>query len=169
MPQYRNAVFRSKLTQVDVIVDFGKKSIDQYLMNNPFPNSSICFTGDGEGSNSCRHVATDIEPPGDCSVSATTCAIGDNLWLHRVMCYNGDNCSILLGLRFIHHTSNTVPSFSIRRDKDSDIWYLYGIGNSLGSYTKEVCRWAKDRNYPGSSSMVSKCASYGVTLSEYQD
>ena len=167
LPLYRRAVFRAKLTQADVIIDTGKKVLDQFLLeeSSRLPavgGDFLYFTGNSEPGR--RYATGIIELPGDCTTSTVFCM--NDKYKYRIIC-SYESCNILVSPSFVPHEGITAPSFGIQRDHGKSVWYAYNISTSLGEYTKEVCQWLQERGYPANSTALERCEEAGVTLDEY--
>jgi len=150
LPQYRKAVVKSKLAEVDLAVGAAKQNIRTYLDANGWPvagDRGAIFTGSlrNEGS---------IDLPGDCDSDLTLCTT--ELAEYEVSCNNA-YCLITIWLKFLNDDSITLVM-----KPDHEVWYL----NRADS--KETCQWAKERNYPAFSRAVTACGEEGVTLEEYE-
>ena len=147
LPQYRKAVVKSKFAEVDLVVSAAKQNIRIYLDANGWPEEVygiVSFSGsDSEGS---------IDLPGDCD-SDYECET--ELASYTAICIS-DFCAIAATLKFLDNDALTL-----RMDPDYEVWFLYSAN------TKEVCQWAKERNYPAAGKALINCTNLGVTLEEY--
>lgn len=46
LPQYRRAVQKARLSQIDVILDSAKKAVESYVLAHGTPTSNVMFTGE---------------------------------------------------------------------------------------------------------------------------
>ena len=147
LPQYRKAVVKSKFAEVDLAVSAIKQNIRLCQANGwPEKNEQVYFTGRGrEGS---------IDLPGDCDTSFNLCIT--ELALYSAEC-RYDSCTISVSLTFLDNSG-----LALVMNTDHGVWYLDRV------VSKEACQWAKERNYPASSRVVSYCSEEGVTLEEYE-
>ena len=155
IPQYKKAITKTKLAELDVIVNAARKNIENYLMIHDYPASgTVYFTG-------TKRTADDIEMPGDCDSFSSNCIT--KLLNYRAYC-SSKNCIIDVVLLFLNG-----EKVSIQIDKEkkkvyiNNIWYLYKAN------AKETCQWAQDNNYPGHSNKAyTTCKDLGITLKEYK-
>ena len=169
VPQYRKAVIKSKLAQIDVGITTAIKNIDLYLNTNGYPTNNGAlkkFTG--------RESIADIKMPGDCDSYSDYCKT--NVGGFSADCRRSSSGSDTGKAKcLIYYTSKetisgTYPyivTFYMAKHEGEDIWYLSSL--SQGSYkddyaVKIFCQWAKERGYPADSQPVSKCAQVGITL-----
>ena len=152
LPQYRKAVVKSKLAEVDLALSAAKQNIRLYLDANGWPGEGsmdIFFTGsDSIGS---------IDLPGDCDTSSYECET--ELAKYSAECLE-DCCWMTVALKFSNHEE---LFFTI--DSDPAVWYLWFLSYDP---SKEVCQWIKERNYPALGDAVTSCSELGVTLEEYE-
>ena len=148
LPQYRKSIVKSKLAEVDLAVGAAKQSIRIYLDANGWPgeDEEVFFTGsDSVGS---------IDLPGDCDSDDVGCET--ELAIYVVYC-NAEYCLIDIWLKFLNDYA-----FDLRMNSDHEVWFLDW------NYSKEVCQWAKERNYPAAGHAITHCSEVGVTLEEYK-
>ena len=141
-PQYRKAVFKSKLTQVDVIFNTYEKAIvSNLLANGGLPTSgTIKFTGQfgafseigikGKGTSVTRHCNNDFLWDVSCTSSNCTIEVVDSVASPSTCGYQTTTANILR-----------------RRTTDGKTWTLtYSSGASTPTYQKEiVCQWATSK------------------------
>ena len=147
LPQYKKAITKTKLAELDVIVNAARKNIENYLTIYDFPASgTVYFTG-------TQRTAGDIEMPGDCDSSSQNCFT--ELGFYTSVC-TSTYCQLKGKLDFLGN--KTV--YTIRINKEDYIWHLYS------SEAKEICQWAQDNNLPGEGpkNAYSKCKNFGITL-----
>ena len=169
VPQYKKAVIKSKLAQVDVGITTAMKNIDLYLNANGYPagNGAIRrFAG--------RQSIADIKMPGDCDSDLGYCKT--NVGGFSADCRKSEDKAYC---RAYYNSSATISgkysytaSFDMRKDEGEDIWYLSAIGqgSSKDYYAVKIfCQWAKERGYPAATQPVNRCASVGITLKSKDD
>ena len=147
LPQYRKAIVKSKFAEVDLAVSAAKQNIRTYLAYD-LPGEGgefVLFTGsDSVGS---------IDLPGDCDTFSSECET--ELAIYFAECHSS-SCVISISLKFLD------GGFALVMYPDHGVWFLDR------AYSKEVCQWAKESNYPASGRVVSNCSEEGVTLEEYE-
>lgn len=147
LPQYRKAVMKAKLTQLDVIFDAAKKNIQLYLDAHGWPSEKVEFAGpSGIG---------DIEMPGNCNQDYDRCEIKD-LGLYSVHC-SSYRCRIQ-ALAFAINIERTPTS--------NGIWVANGF-ERLPQHLKYICPYLLERNISANENSASACESVGITLNRY--
>ena len=100
LPQYRRAVQKARLSQIDVILDSAKKATESYMLAHGTPTSTVMFTGVDsvadidisqnceEGGSQCYTKAGGIklscESDGSCNLNLDTAETGpgaNDQWL----------------------------------------------------------------------------------------
>ena len=158
LPQYKKAVFKTRLTGADVIFDTGKKVIGSYLLDYDFPKLN---------SGGTMHLfnSSIIDLPGECY--AAYCE--NDLYKYDFACYNhssdGLYCYILAEIKFAKGSIGQAR-FTWRITPKKYTWFVKSINEAEDdSYAKEMCKWIKDRNFPVDNSVKTTCGTYDVTLS----
>ena len=156
LPQYRKAVIKSRLAELDIMINTAKKNIELYLSANDFPaaNKTVYFTG-------TKSIA-EIEPPGNCSVAETGCTT--DLVSFQAQC---DNQGCQIHFQAKGNWLGGPLSSNLYLYKSDMIWYEMGSERSPSSVLKIYCPYLKERNILGHRSTVRACSSVGVTLEEY--
>lgn len=156
LPQYEKAIRKSKLAQLDVIINAVRKNAVHYVSANgrirPKGKGEILFTG-------ARRLDT-LDMPGNCEESEERCAIENIEWAAGCVDANPPFCALEILLDDIFDDETFI---SLRREKvTEDIWYIDRIKGA----EKEICQWFKDRNYPARPDST-HCEEFGVTFDEY--
>ncbi len=149
LPQYRKAVVKSKFAEVDLAVSAAKQNIRFFLDANGWPGDGyrgVLFTG--------SYSVGSIDLPGDCDSDPFYCVT--ELAEYEAYC-NADSCWIEIVLKFLNDDVLGLYMYP-----DHEVWFY------MGSVSKEICQWVKERNYPAHSRVVSYCSEEGVTLEEYE-
>lgn len=147
LPQYRKAVVKSKFAEVDLAVSAAKQNIRFYLDANGWPgeDEELFFTGsESVGS---------IDLPGDCSDDVAC----ETELAFYVVAYDDGYFWIAIGLKFLNYEALDLFMYP-----DHGVWFL------RDAFSKELCQWAKERNYPAEGNALTNCSELGVTLEEYK-
>ena len=158
VPQYQKAVLKSRLTQLDVVVDSAQKAVQLYLLaNGGFPQDTVYFTGESP--------VGDITIPGNPSGNYNYSSVG------RLQAYCiSSSCYIINLFKYGEDGTDGAGIFSsgtVRMANKGNGWYIYQLAlpNTLLAGAKLLCQWAQTREYPVSSSNIQdNCAAYGITL-----
>ena len=146
LPQYKKAVIKSKLTQLDVLVNTGKKNVQLYLDANGWPTEDIFFTG--------TKGLQEIEMTCDHSTNYECYTTTGGYF--QVDCAAGKGyCTIAWSEQSFY--------FRLLRNFETDFWYVEGI-ESNNNYAKVLCQWTKERNYPASGDVASLCDGFNISL-----
>ena len=165
VPQYKKAVIKSKLAQVDVGITTAIKNIDLYLNTNGYPASNGAirrFTG--------RQSIADIKMPGDCDSDLGYCKT--NVGGFSADCRkSNDKAQCLIyytSAKTISGTYSYDVTFYMVKNEGEDIWYFDSMsGLSKYDYViKILCQWAREKGYPASAYVVKQCSRLGVTLKD---
>ena len=156
LPQYRKAVVKAKLAQLDVITNTAKKNIELYLNTHGWPttNSSIYFTG----TNSVAEIEIDCNSRKDywCFTDSGAFYSSCNREYCRVHFQSapwiGGSMSLNLELSLLNN-----------------VWHANGIERSEAPVLKNICPYLAERNISAEAPSVAACESVGVTLKEYQE
>ena len=154
LPQYRKAVFKSRMTEVNVIIDASRKNINAFwLANGGFPSSMTYFTG--------RDRTGDIEVPGTCNDagSCRTEHFNFSSWCAT------DVCSVRWYTVGNWHRNNNgqPPAVTLTWAGPNDPWHV----TEEKFITQEMCQWLREQRYPGIAAVVAACGDLGITLSTY--
>ena len=149
LPQYKKAVFKSKLAQLDVAVDAAKKSVQLYLTAHGWPTGEDAVTLTGEIG------VSEIEIPG--IVHDNYNEISSDINFFQVVC-DAEKCSI--------HVSfyNDYDLLLILSQNMGNFWYVDRHIYFEGYKAKVLCQYLKERNYPADGGAFDFCAAQGVTL-----
>ena len=149
LPQYKKAVFKSKLAQLDVAVDAAKKSVQLYLTAHGWPTGEdvVQFTGEVGVS--------EIEIPGTAHDNYNE--ISSDIDFFQVGC-DAESCSI-------HVTFYNTYDLQLLLNRDiGNFWYADRHINMEEGKAKVLCQYLKERNYPADGGAFDFCAAQGVTL-----
>ena len=147
LPQYRKAVFKAKLTEMNVILNTYQKGITSYLLaNGGYPSTTTYFTGTRDSG------ALDIQMPATGKDSTSSCN-GKLNW--SVSC-RSSYCSVLM--RMSNAKGDTCATAAdtwigeiVSRTRDAGkTWELSGIYISGEQWKAEIlCQWGKsiDENF----------------------
>lgn len=156
LPQYRKAVFKARMTEVNTVVDASRKNINAFwLANGGFPSSSTYFTG--------RDRIGDIDIPGDCSGgnSCRTEHFNFESWCSTTF------CAVRLYTRGNWHLNSNgqPPAVTLSWSGQNDSWHV-----TEGKFiTQEMCQWLREQRYPAIAAIVASCEGFGITLSTYNE
>ena len=151
LPQYQKAVQKSRLSQIDVILDAAKKNIELYVLQNGSNGPIILTSPEGRGDLSFDVPGT-CDDEGFCTIKAG-----------RVQFGCGGPCDINYDSGdWLHNVS-----FMLRREANSKKWAVGKIGGGQPEDLAIVCQWIKGNGYPAYSDTVSACAEVGVSLNTY--
>ena len=153
LPQYRKAVVKSKFAEVDLLVNASKQNIRFFLDANGWPGEANGYAVSFAGRTREEGYGI-IDLPGDCDLYMFYCET--ELALYSANC-DPNFCDIGAILKFLDDRE-----FILRMDSDHGVWFL----NEANS--KEICQWAKERNYPAAGGALRFCSEEGVTLEEYE-
>ncbi|MBO7190923.1 MAG: prepilin-type N-terminal cleavage/methylation domain-containing protein [Elusimicrobiaceae bacterium] len=119
LPQYRRAVQKARLSQVDVILNSTQKAVEAYVLSHGTPRENIMFTGENSVS--------DIDVSKDCDGDECFTKAGSI----KTQCYDNGQCQLELA------TANTSPgandqwldgaSIMFKRDPATHAWYVESI------------------------------------------
>ena len=144
LPQYQKAVFKSRLTEANVILNAYQKGIASYLLaNGGYPSEVIYFAGTGDsevldiqisapgkggGGRSCNK---NIGWSAQCQSNACYIEVGDQIGL------SGTTCSV---------TTRGKWSFEISTSDLGKTWSPGSIsGLGIEAWKKKaLCQWAKE-------------------------
>ena len=156
LPQYEKSIQKSRLTQLDTMVNTVKKNANLYVLENGYPSGTsqddwVFLTGSAnEGT---------LEMPGDCS-EPRFCVAED--W--QILAFVANN-TVYVVVRWLKE-GGVFPqgfSFTLKYLEHNKIWYA-----STPSHMNQAgCQWLKSRGYPGNAGAVSACEALGVTLESY--
>lgn len=144
LPQYQKAVQKARLAQLDVMVDAAKKNIELYVLENGYTDGVLT------GANS----ESSFNMPGDCS-SQDYCYMG--AW--EVSAGIQSNKGLITA---VWRDNGVFPEYlTLNLSKESDgVWQAGELREPVPS----LCRWIRERGYPGDSIAVAECQSVGVSL-----
>lgn len=131
LPQYKKAVRKSRLVQVQVGMDTIKKNISSYLLANGFSSSNTpYFTG--------KQNAGDLEMPGNCSSSNYICFTS----LGGFMSYCSSSSCIIQWIPTYKEDGTTGNKALEQTDftmtyTSQNGWYFSNVSYA----TKEMCAW----------------------------
>ena len=157
VPQYQKAILKSRFSQIDSIVNSSRKVVAYYLMSRGMPKDgqSVYFTGT-ERLNLLDGM------PGNCDEDTQRCTIDDDIWW-LVVCSNIKGravCGIAVYLYDWFDDEDDNAFYLTREKRTEDAWYL-----EMKFPRKEICQWAKDRNFPG---IKTGCEKFGINLEPYE-
>ena len=152
LPQYEKAVFKAKLTEMNVILTIYQKAIASYLLaNGGYPGETVSFSGTSDSG------ALDIEIPATGKNSNTSCN-GKFSWY--AYC-SSNHC--LISMRMVNAKGATCTTAAdtwggaIHRRTD-DAGKTWDLTDSSSKSTpkwqlKTLCQWAKsiDESFNGTS------------------
>ena len=121
LPQYRRAVQKARLSQVNVILDAAKKATDSYMLAHGTPTTTVALTGP-------ESVADiDISKECDDGTECYTKAGGFKLY-----CHSDGSCELGLdtaatGLNVTNDQWLDGAFISFRRDSSTGAWYVESI------------------------------------------
>lgn len=158
VPQYKKAIWKSRLAQWDVMFNAGQKAIDAYLLENGWPPRNIVYlTGKDR-------VGT-VEMPGNCDSQNNNCYTSAGYI--QTSC-NRSRCEIIMSGNFYADgtggnkalgTDSPQARFIIRsKNGDSYIPLVRG---------KAGCLWVAERHpdFPVVPAQITACKdTYGITL-----
>ena len=156
LPQYEKAIRKSRLSQVDAIVNASRKVVTHYLMARKAPREGeeILFTGK-------RRLNLIDGMPGNCDEQEFMCTLDNMSW--TLGCFNkgAPYCTLEIELEEVF---GEPMYFRLTREKrNEDIWW-FRMKSEKGN--KEACQWAKDRNFP--TTRPEECAKFGINLDPYK-
>lgn len=155
LPQYQKAILKSKLSQLDVIINASKKNVTQYLAANGWPRGTkpVYFTG--------RQRLDILDATmGNCNNDDTMCETDEIQW--SVSCSGNSehpSCAIFFPMETLFDERMAIAF--IRESASEDVWYV-----EMKNAQKEMCLWVKERNYP--MLRTDECDALGVHLETYQ-
>lgn len=149
LPQYRKAVFKAKLTEMNVILNAYQKGLTSYLLaNGGYPGTTTYFTGTSDSG------ALDIQMPATGKNTYTSCN-GKLNW--KVFC-GSSYCAVTM--RMTNAKGDTCAtaadtwagSIDGRTSDAGKTWELsgsYGRGSVEQWKAEIVCQWGKsiDENF----------------------
>ena len=152
LPQYEKAVFKAKLTEMNVILNIYQKAIASYLLaNGGYPGETISFSGTADSG------ALDIEIPATGKSSDYSCN-GKFSW--SAFC-TSSYCSIIIGMRNAKGAACTTAAdtwggtIHRRTDDAGKTWDLTDTSSRSTPkwQLKTLCQWAKsiDESFNGTS------------------
>ena len=156
LPQYEKAVFKSRLTEVNVILNTYQKALSSYLLaNGGYPTEQIIFSGtnDLEG--------LDIQLPAVGKLGSRSC---NGKWAWQVSC-KASACSIYIDNSLVKgdscekDTNNSAPFNLDSTTRDlGQTWTLrasYGRGaNPPAWQDKTLCQWGRNLDPTFSTGMA---------------
>ncbi len=163
LPSYNRAVYRSKMSQLDVSLNTLYKMVDLYLLENGgFPSTDSYLTG-----NTSKRVETAIDlqgVPGPGGVADNTCT-KEGYW----KAYCGPTTCYVHFWSNYHESGGTCATqtswfggINTYYTKSGQKWTLSSIQDN--THKKEICLWWKGKY--GTSQMTSsvktECAAVGV-------
>lgn len=147
LPQYQKAVQKSRLAQLDTMIDAARKNVELYLLANGHPSSGLVkLTG--------RNSVSDFNMPGDCS--------------HENYCILGDENDIFVEVypdyvEILVHWERRSMRFRLVRPANTREWHV----DDAAHVNQGICQWFRDRHYSGSSQVVADCAEVGISVSAH--
>ena len=158
LPQYEKAVFKSRMAELNGILDTAKKNVELYFLENGGLSDGVVYLS---GAN----AEGPITMPGDCS-SAEYC---DTKHFRAIVSCTGGHvsaCDIEANFLGSWHTNDdgSDPDLNFRRSTASSTLYLYDGKH----FTQPVCQWLKSQGYPARSGFA-PCEGFGITLPTYGD
>lgn len=157
LPQYQKAVIKTRLTQLDTMINAAKKGVDLYLLSEGYPASDSVTLAPGD---------LDTEVPGEYSDEWYRTRVGG---VHIEV----GNDRSLIGYDSFKGPSGTEPVLDIlltlQQDKGKQEWYVELVASEASGDEDltAVCQYLKARNYRASA--PEDCAAVGVTLPQYSD
>lgn len=142
LPQYRKAVMKARLAQLDIVVDTVKKNIQLYLNSNGWPSNGekIWFSGS-------RNIG-DIELP-NCENDEEDC--NNDIGSFQAKCLGEDD---ICYIDFVGNEKINNISLMLTIDKSvGNFWFVENV-----SSTEILCQWLKERGYPGNSDAIESCS-----------
>ena len=149
LPQYQKSVWKSRLSQIDVILDAAKKNIEMYVLSGDVQGTGVNLTGTSSDP--------DINMPGDCSYSEDFCL--SSLGRYKVFMYAGLN----YGYAFVYISNMWDPEsmiYFLQSDDGKREWQVFSITNPQPI----LCQWINARGYVGKNHAAAGCESVGVPL-----
>ena len=149
LPQYRKAVFKAKLTEMNVILNAYQKGLTSYLLaNGGYPGTTTYFSGTNDSG------ALDIEMPSTGKNTNTSCN-GKLNW--SVKCHSS-SCFVTMGMTNAKGdtcatAADTWKGEIMSRTRDAgktwELSGLYGRGSIEQWKAEIVCQWGKsiDENF----------------------
>ena len=162
LPQYRKAITKSRLAQVDVAIDIAKKNIDTYLLANGMPSSgSVYFTGPSN--------VGDLEMPGNCD-TANSVYCYTSVGGFMVMC-NSSRCRVIFMPSF--NADGTSGNKALPGETTFTLEYTraggWYISSGASTPAVEICEWIDSHaEYKVKSTVKTRCANVGRTLSNQE-
>ena len=152
LPQYQRAVQKARLTQLDTMVNAGKKNIELYVLTNGYPSSGVVsLTG--------QDNVADLNMPGNCNTGSTC-------WLdHWEVSVGVDSNKGII--QAVWRDTGIFPEYltlNLVRDNGRE-WHVEELRQPAAS----LCQWLRERGYPGNGTAVAECQSVGITLRNYVD
>lgn len=148
LPQYQKAVQKSRLSQLDVILDAVKKNVQIYVLAN-----SVDEVGDVPLAG--RSSVVDVALPGDCSYEDVCLS---SLGRYYAAIYAGLNQAYV----YVHISTMWSPEsvVSFQQTSDRHSWEVVGIVNPR----PVLCQWINERGYVAYPRVGSDCLNVGVGL-----
>ena len=168
LPQYQKAVMKARVVQELAVFQSFSQAIDLWILENGFPSSTIDLTGtDATGA---LHI--DIGTPSSSHYND----LGNGVQVLALI--SSSSGKIRVGNILSDGSRGGCYSLFARRGSPA-LWYLGTLYNKDGNiatandcpeYQKIMCQyWATQQNGKGSSTAISQCANFGVTLSPYNE
>ncbi len=154
LPQYRKAVFKARMTEVNVAIDASRKNINAFwLANGGFPSSNTFFTG--------MNRIGDIDVPGICN-HLTSCQT-EHFNFESLCSLN--ECSVRWYPEGNWHLNSEgqPPAVTLGWAGSNDTWHV----TNEKFITQEMCQWLREQRYPAVAPVVAACGNFGITLSTY--
>ena len=137
LPQYRKAVFRSRMSSLDITMRAYQTGIANYILENGgYPTTDVYFTG-----NTNKRTYAVIDVAGVDFSNDFTCT-KDGYW--KVFCGAG-GCYINFWSNYHEQNGNCVAGTSwfgginTYKTQTSNQWILSSIQDNI--YTKDICLW----------------------------
>ena len=152
LPQYRKAVFKAKLTEMNVILNAYQKGLTSYLLaNGGYPGTTTYFSGTNDSG------ALDIEMPATGKSTSYSC----NGKLNWYVYCGASSCSIGMGMAEAKGADCSTAADTWNgeiRSTTTDAGKTWVLTDSIYKTTPQwqkeiVCQWAKsiDENYSGTT------------------
>ena len=161
LPSYNRAVYRAKMSQLDVTLNAFYKAIDVYLLTNGgFPDTETYFTG-----NVSNRIELDIGIQGVPSGGGDNTCTKDGYW--KAYC-DSSSCKVHFWSN-LHEKNGTCVAqtswfggINTRYTKSAPKWTLSSIQDE--KHKKEICLWWRDKYGISqmTSSVKTECAAVGV-------
>ena len=136
LPQYRKAVFKSKLTEVELILKTYQKGVSLYLLNG-YPTKSVKFTG------TKADAFLDMEYP---STLQERDLLANDTYFWSAEC-SATRCMIKVGVR-----ENIGANYTFSADSNIKDGKTWNTRVTFSSGTPRwvcdiVCQWAREQGY----------------------